>query len=200
VSRLSSSSRHGGVPRRVRDRGRPGALTRANAFALRTCDGLAGLVVVLLMIGVSASVGLRLFGIAVTGVIELGGLSLLFLTFLAAPHVAARDDNVKVEVIDSVLSSRSRRFVDVLASLVQIGVMGVLVWASAQLVLVDIQRGTTTGGDLRLSRWMVGLVVPIASALVLVQQVRRLVHVLKGGGDGASSGDPVPYDGDREFL
>jgi TRAP-type C4-dicarboxylate transport system permease small subunit len=74
------------------------------------------------------------------------------------------------------------------------------VWASAQLVLVDIQRGTTTGGDLRLSRWMVGLVVPIASALVLVQQVRRLVHVLKGGGDGASSGDPVPYDGDREFL
>lgn len=177
-------------------RAHPHVLRRANVVALGISDGLARSVLILLMLGVTAAVILRMFGIAATGVIELGGLSLLFITFLAAPHVTARDGNVKLELIDSLLSKRTLNLVDIVSVLVQITVAALLLWASAELTLNDMERGTSIGGELRLPRWLVGMVVPVGSALILVQLMRRLAAFISGGEpSGGTRREPTPSGG-----
>ncbi|OYO14310.1 hypothetical protein CGZ94_06715 [Enemella evansiae] len=137
-------------------------------WPLRILEGLGGLVVLALALGVTGAVLLRLFGRSTTGVVELGALSMLFLVLLGAPALAARDQHVRLELLDFFVGRRVLRVLDHFGSLVQLVVTGLLIAAVWQVLQTDLTRGTTIGGELRLDRWWVSgsaLVGLIALAL-----------------------------------
>ena len=142
-------------------------------------DLLAGLVVGVLMLGVTVAVVARAAGVAMLGVIELGGISLVAVTLLAAAGLANRDGHVQLELVDLFTPPRTTRIVMVFSLVVQIAVTLVLLYASAVLLSEDLVRGTTMGGELRLPRAWIGVVLPVGTAVLLLVLVRRLLRLLR---------------------
>lgn len=122
---------------------------------LQILEGVGGLVALALAVGVTTAVVLRLFGSAVIGMVELGAMSMLFLVLLGAPAVAARDQHVRLELLDFFVRPGVLRALDHFGSAVQLVVTGFLITAVWQVLQSDLTRGTTIGGELRLDRWWV---------------------------------------------
>lgn len=148
---------------------------------VKLAQAVAGVLLVLVMLAVVAGVVARAgLGAPLAWVLELSGAALLYITFLATAYVARNDDHVRLEIIDTLLPARAVRILDIFALLFQLAVAATLLYASATLALSDLERGTHTGGFLRISRWMVGIVVPVGSGLLVLQLVRNLVRRIRG--------------------
>ncbi|QBI19902.1 TRAP transporter small permease [Egibacter rhizosphaerae] len=164
--------------RSTRSSGRPDLLDGA----VWTGQALAGVLLLLVMLSVVAGiVGRAVFASPLPWVLELSGTALLFMTFLATAYVARQDAHVRLELLDMVLSPRAIRGLDVLALTIQILVTAALFYASAALVLNDLDQGTTTGGYLRLDRWPITAIIPLGTGLLLLQLLRTLVQRVRTG-------------------
>lgn len=141
----------------------------------------AGAVVVLLLaLGVTVSVVARNLGYAITGVIELGALSLVLITFLGFPSLALRDGHVKVEILDVFLKPRAAKAVDVFSLALQVIISAALLWVTLDLMTTDLARGTTFGGDLKLPRSLVAIVCFIGALTGFGALVLRAVRHRRG--------------------
>ena len=159
-------------------------------------EGIGAVIVLLLALGVTVSVVARNLGYAITGVIELGALSLVLITFLGFPALALRDGHVKVEILDIFLKPRAARIVDVFSLVLQVLIAAALLWVTFDLMTSDLARGTTFGGDLKLPRSLVAIVC-FAGALTglgaLIVRTKR-----HGRGELPESTSVVTTAGDAE--
>lgn len=147
---------------------------------VQVLEWLGGLVVVALAVGVTFGVGMRASGRGLLGVLELGGLSMVFLVLLGAPALALRDEHVRLELADFILSSKSLKWLQLFGLVVQFLVTVLLMYAMWQVLQVDLRRGTTIGGELRLPRMWVSGFALFGFALLAAAIVRRFVHDLRG--------------------
>ncbi|NNG18986.1 TRAP transporter small permease [Naumannella sp. ID2617S] len=146
---------------------------------LKVLEFLGGLVVLALMLGVTTAVVLRIFGHGLTGVVELGALSMLFVVLLGAPALAARDEHVRLELVDFFTGPKVLRVLQHFGSMVQLVVTGLLIAAMWQVLQADLRRGTTIGGDLRIERWLIsGFAITglVALALGILVQWWRMIR------------------------
>lgn len=153
----------------------------------------AGAVVVLLLaLGVTVAVVARNLGYAITGVIELGALSLVLITFLGFPSLALRDGHVKVEILDVFVRPSAAKIIDAFSLLLQIVIAAALLWVTFDLMTTDLARGTTFGGDLKLQRSLVAIVCFIGALTGLGALVVRFVRGRRGetisGGPAVAQG------------
>lgn len=148
--------------------------------AVDLARGLAGIVLVLVMATVVVGIVARaVFASPIPWILELTGMGLVYMTFLAVSHVAAQDDHVRLELLDAALPPRALAVLKLFAIAFQALVAAVLLYATAALVFSDLERGTHTGGYLQLDRWALGIVLPVGSALLVLQLVRDLVHHIR---------------------
>lgn len=147
-------------------------------------EALAVLVTVAIMLGVVAGVIMRtLFNRPLVSVIELSGAGLLYITFLATAYLARRNEHVRLEVIDELLSARVIRVLDVIANVISLAVAAVLTYASALVTYTDLQSGTFAGGFMRIERWTIEAVIPVGSLLLTLQLARTVYRRVRDRAD-----------------
>ena len=152
------------------------ALSHRDWWPVRVPELLAALVVLCLVVGVTIGVVLRVAGEGVLGLVELASLSMLLIVVLGAASLSDLDEHVRLELIDAVAGQSLLRFLDFLGGVIQLVVVGVVVYALQDLFRSDLATGTTTGGELDLKRsWLSGSAT-VGFALVGLVLVRQLIR------------------------
>lgn len=140
----------------------------------RILDTIGGAIVLLLTIGVTYGVVMRVAGRGVLGLSELAGMAVLVIVLLGAAGMSARDDNVRLEIVDMFAKPRVVNIMSIVSDVITLVVTLVVTYAAFILFLKDMDRGTTMGGELSLSRfWMTGL-ISFGFAMVSVAVIRKL--------------------------
>ncbi len=153
-------------------------------------DHLAALVGLALLIGVTYAVIARTMGIAVLGVVELGGFALVLTTLLAAAGLVRRDGHVRVEIVDYFMKARGLKVVEIISILIQIAVTVVVFWATLRLAITDVERDRVLSyGNQYLPRIFVSGFLPLGMAGVLVMLLVRLVKVVREPAEPVDAAD-----------
>ncbi|MGJ3509883.1 TRAP transporter small permease [Enemella sp. A6] len=146
---------------------------------LRGLEYLGGFVVLGMALLITASVVMRAMGYGLTGVIELSSVAMLFLVLLGAPALANRDEHVRLELIDMVAKDNHLRLLSIFGALVQLVVIGFLLYATWMLFQTDLARGTTVAGELRMPRFYVTAGAMVGFLALAIGVVVRMLHELR---------------------
>ena len=142
-------------------------------------DGMAavaGLLLVFMMFSICYEVVLRYFLFSpLTWVTEISEYILLYATFLGAPWVLKKDAHVKVDILLARLGSKTQRIVNMVTSLIGIGVCLVLVWFGTQMALDFYQRGIPVIKSLSVPKFLLVGVIPFGGVFLTIQFVRRMI-------------------------
>lgn len=139
-------------------------------------EWLGAIILIALTGTVTTAVIMRLAGKGLTGVVEIAGASMVVMVALGTSALAMRDDHVRLEILDPMLTDRSLKVVNLFSVAVQIVVSAMLAWATWLAFLKDSQRGTTLPGELAIPRMYVSGVVAICFIILLLSLIRRLVR------------------------
>lgn len=157
---------------------------------VRLTEWAGAALVLFLAAAVTVGVITRAAGSGIIGLLELSALGMVVLTLLGAPGMTYRDENVRLEIVDLFASPRVLRVLNILSDVFQLVVVALIIYAAYLLFEADLSRGTTVGGEMRLSRsWITGL-VGVAFLVVAVTTVRKLWHDLRRPRGGAVEAAP----------
>ena len=144
----------------------------------RIIDGMAaiaGLLLVFMMFSICYEVVLRYFLFSpLTWVTEISEYILLYATFLGAPWVLKKDAHVKVDIVLARLGFKTRVIVNLVTSLISIGVCLVLVWFGTQMSLDLYQRGIPVIKSLSVPKFLLVGIIPFGGLFLAVQFIRRI--------------------------
>lgn len=119
---------------------------------------------------------------------ELSRYLLVWSVLIGASVVTAHNAHVRMDIAETLLPSRPRRWLDVASTLVLLAFAGVLTWAGA----VFAQRsGTMTAPLLGIKMWIIYSVIPVTAALDAVFLLARLIHLLTN-----HAPESLPADGE----
>ena len=149
---------------------------------------LAGLLVVFMMFAICYEVVLRYFLFSpLTWVTEISEYILLYATFLGAPWVLKREGHVKVDIILARLSAKNRKIMNIVTSIIGVGVCLVLVWFGTQLALDLYQRGIPVIKSLSVPKFLLVGIIPLGGLFMAIQFIRRMVAYSQSSGQAAST-------------
>jgi len=100
---------------------------------------------VLMCITLVDVVGRTVFHSPLPGATELTEINLAFLTFLAYPVIAYRQQHIAVDILDPILSSRLKRCLMWVSVLIGIGIFVIIAWRLWLTGLRSIAEGDQTG-------------------------------------------------------
>lgn len=109
-------------------------------------------------------------------VVELAGPALLGVTFLAAAAVAREDGHVRLTLLDEFLGDRRLRQLTWVSTMIEILVIGLLLYATTVQWWSDVQSGTYAPGFLRVERWKLTAQVPLGLLLYLMYLLRSALR------------------------
>ena len=165
------------------------ALGRAWTRLLDAFGILAGLAFVVMALLVTINVGGRNLGYGnIRWLLETTEYALYITTFLAAPWVLHLGAHVRVDLLLHALPAPLGRSLELLADLC--GLLVSLVFARhGLLVAADAWRlNAITVKELAVPEWILVAVIPLASLLLAIEFVARLLRARQG------AGRPVPGD------
>lgn len=137
---------------------------------------LAALLAAYLMFSVVIGIAMRaVFTRPQAWVVELAGPALLGITFLAAAAVAREDGHVRLTLLDEFLSDRRLHQLSRIALVIELVVIGLLLYATALQWWADLESGTYAAGFLRIERWKLTAQVPLGLALYLLFLLRAML-------------------------
>lgn len=140
-------------------------------------QAVAGLLAAYLMLSVVVGIVARAtFTRPQAWVVELAGPAMLGITFLAAAAVAREDGHVRLTLLDEYLSDRRLRQLSRVALVIELGVIALLLYATALQWWADLQSGTYAPGFLRVERWKLTAQVPLGLVLYLLFLLRSLLR------------------------
>jgi TRAP-type C4-dicarboxylate transport system permease small subunit len=118
--------------------------------------------------------------------VDLSEYAMLWAAFLAAPWVLRREGHVRVEVFIERLSPVHQRRLGILSSALGALACAILAWQGAATVWDFYLRGTNVAREWQVPQFVVYLVIPIGSALLTVEFVRRAGRYVRATGGEAS--------------
>jgi len=137
---------------------------------------LAGCTLIFIMLAVCSDVILRTFfkmpQIWVTEVIE---VLLLYITFLGTAWLLREKGHVQVDIIISRLSRRTVAVLDFVGSLIGVFVSLVLTFFGTSVTLDYYHRGMYTPSAMEIPVYIILIIIPIGSLLLLAQFSREAV-------------------------
>ena len=153
----------------------------AQAKTIKTVDRIidsmawiAGLLLLFMMFSICYEVILRYFNFRPpTWVTEITEYILLYVTFLGAPWVLKQDGHVKVDIVVTRLGLRAGKALEILTSIFGMGVCCVLVWFGTNVTLDHYQRHIPVIKALEVPKFLLLGIIPIGSALLIIQFIRR---------------------------
>lgn len=154
----------------------------------KSLEWLAGLLLLILTLFVTATVLMRFSGNGVLGAVEISAIAMVVITALVVPAATAADDNFKVEIVDMFNKPGLVRAATVLGAVVQMIVSLFLAFSSLELLIYDWNTKTTMAGELSMPRYLLSFIVFISFAVLLHATILFLVQLLRSRGSNGPEG------------
>lgn len=128
---------------------------------------------------VSADVVVRkIFGIAFVGADELGGYALALATSWALSYAFFQGSHIRVNVLHMTLPPRAKAWLDVLAVLATVGLIGILAWQVWILAFDSWTFDAVSNTPLRVPMWIPQFIFLAGVVLFLISAVLVLLESL----------------------
>jgi C4-dicarboxylate transporter, DctQ subunit len=144
---------------------------------------LAGIILILIILCVSLDVVLRYFMKSpLLWVDELAEYGLLYITFAGTAWLLKQDGHVVVDLIDALVSPRTRSRLDAFSSIVGVVVCSVLTYFGVLVTWSLFARRIYNPTMLEIPRGALVAVIPVGTFLLSIQFLRRLLASLRDSG------------------
>ncbi len=165
-------------------------LRRLGTGVVTAGGAIAGALVVIVMLAISFEVASRkLLGQSHAWVVDLGEVSLLFITFFAAAWVLRENAHVRIDTLVRLLPVRVQHAMGLATNLVAAGVMLVVALTGAEESLTDLLTERMLMGGTVFPRVWLSIAIPIGSVALATQfGVKALQSLRQMRTDGASRG------------
>ena len=135
---------------------------------------MAGITLILVMLGVGAEVVSRyFFSKPILGVLEFSEIGLLYITYLGAAWLLKKEGHVKVEMVLSRLQPKTQVIANVTTSLVCAALSLIVTWYGTLITLSHYEQGIYRVSLLHTPTAPVLMIIPIGSLLLSLQFLRR---------------------------
>lgn len=142
--------------------------------------GVAGCIIIFLMLSVSYEVVTRyFFNRPTVWVIEIGEYLLLYMLFLGTAWVLKREGHVKMDLLLNRLKPRAKSLVNFGTSFICLVCFLILTWYGVQAVLFSARIGYYKGSVIEIPEVFIIVIIPIGSFLLSIQFIRRTYGFLK---------------------
>lgn len=132
--------------------------------------GVAGAMLVWLMISVITSVVMRNLGLQpFAWLFTSSEYAILYMTMLGAPWLVREKGHVHIELVTAVLPSRARRIVSRLVAGTCVAVCALLAWKGAELLLTNIARNDLDVRAYYFPKWILTLAFPVSFGLMAIE-------------------------------
>ena len=141
----------------------------------------AGAVLVLLALSINFEVVMRYFlGSPTSWVVDFSQYALVYITFLAAAWVLAREGHVRIELLVNRLSPKVQRLLKFSTSVVGAVLCGLFFWYSLQITLEAINTKELFVEATVVPKWPILIVLPIGSIVITLEFLRKAWGCLSG--------------------
>jgi TRAP-type C4-dicarboxylate transport system permease small subunit len=106
---------------------------------------------------------------------EFSGYGLVFITFLGAAWVLRKDGHVRIDIISSLLSQRTRALIDVITSILFAIALLPLIGYGAWVTWDSFQRGLYMPTPTEIPTGFILVVMPIGFFLLFIELLRRTI-------------------------
>ena len=114
-------------------------------------------------------------------VLEICEYILLYVTFLGAAWLLKKDGHVKVDIVFSLLSLRSRWIVTIIICVLGALASLFITWYGTVSALDHFRRGIEVIQTLNTPKWILLLIIPLGSLMLFIQLLRQIfVHLSEG--------------------
>jgi TRAP-type C4-dicarboxylate transport system permease small subunit len=140
----------------------------------RILPAMAGILCILLMLGISTEVVTRYFlKTPILGMLEASEMAMLYIAFLSAAWVLKKEGHVNMDLINSYLSARALGILNTLLSIVGAAIAFVLFWYGAKVTMDSFREGANMPGNMDINMGFQLLIIPVGSLLLFIQFLRR---------------------------
>ena len=158
-------------------------LSRAHALLMRLLGGAAIVTIAVITALVCWDVVSRNVGLGhVPWILELTEYALPLATLLAAPWLMWRNQHVRLDVLEMVLSPRARAKAERASAAAGLAISAVLAWYGVVALLDSKRAGAVMLKALVFPEWWLYLPVPIGFAALALECGRRLVRPAQPAG------------------
>ena len=148
---------------------------------LYTASGLLSALAIVLICGlILAQVVARNLGSTVPDAEEFAAWAMAAAGFLGLPYALHHGAHIRVGVVARFVPASLHRFMEILASLVGLGLSGYLAWNVSAFVLESYQFHEVSQGLVPMPMWVPQLSMVIGSVLLTLGFAERLVCVARG--------------------
>ena len=170
---------------------------KANAVFDRILDMtavLAGALLVFLILSVCWEVVLRYFFNKPTSwVVEISGYIVLWVPFLVSAWVLRRGSHIRMDLLIGGLGPRGQAIMNTITFSIAALICFILTWYGVKVVLDLYQTGFITQTFLRIYKWPIIAILPLSTALLFLEFLRKISNALSGL-KHPESDDRVPPD------
>ncbi len=140
----------------------------------RIMVAIAGILCILLMLGISTEVVTRyFFKTPILGMLEASEMAMLYIAFLSAAWILKKEAHVNMDLINSYLSPRALGIFNTFLSIIGAAIAFILLWYGTKVTIGVFQEGTNMPGNMDINAGYQLLVIPLGSLLLFMQFLRR---------------------------
>jgi TRAP-type C4-dicarboxylate transport system permease small subunit len=151
-------------------------IARAYAAVLYIMAGIAGAMLVWLMVSVVTSVVMRNAGLQpFAWLFTSSEYAILYMTMLGAPWLVREKGHVHIELVTAALPGRARRLVSRTVAALCVLVSVILAWKGAELFLTNIARNDLDVRAYYFPKWILTIAFPISFGLMAIEFSRFVI-------------------------
>jgi len=114
------------------------------------------------------------FNRPISWMLEITEYTMLYIPFLGAAFVLKEDGHIRIDLVITFLSERSRGWLNVVTSFVGGVVMLTYTWFGAQVTLDYFKRGVPSLESLKTPMFLILMIIPIGGLLFSIQFFRQM--------------------------
>ncbi len=165
------------------------AIGRINEFASRVTTILMGTVILAVLLVMAFNVVMRyIFGSSLRWAEEISAISMVWLVFLGAGHLARAGKHISIESIFIVLPRTGKKVLATLIGLTVVMVSLFLSWYAVKQVGIFFSRGTIFTAS-NLPAWVAYAVIPVGFVLIALGTLEHYAKIVMRGPDISQSSD-----------
>lgn len=143
---------------------------KAYRAVLYAMAGIAGLMLVWLMISVIMSVTMRNLGMQpFAWLFTSSEYAILYMTMLGAPWLVREKGHVHIELVTAALPGPARRIVSRTVAALCVAVCVMLAWKGGELMLTNIARNDLDVRAYYFPKWILTLAFPVSFGLMAIE-------------------------------
>lgn len=120
-----------------------------------------------------------LFDAPLDWALEISEYALAFIAFIGAGWLMREEGHLRFDMLLDLLPKKARSILELFVSIVCLVVSIVIAWASFDIMMALLAKGTLTVSVLQVPRWILVSSIPIGFTIFALQLIRRSFHQLQ---------------------